>query len=272
MSGDLDTKARTITPELAQRWLTRHEALAKHDPTKKNRRLKKSLVLRYGTDMAADRWHLNGETIKLGIDGRIVDGQHRLAACVKAAHSFRTLVVEGVDDESFKTIDVGKVRTAGDLLYIDGHQSSVVLAAALVNLWRWERGGGRVFDGWEQVPTKPELFEILERHPKLEEYVNQYHGLQNLMSPGLALTFVYLLTEKDATLAALFFDALKTGLNLKADDPAYALRERLIRDRQLVPRPPASHTAEMVLRAWHATRKGEKLTKMQRPRKDKVKA
>jgi hypothetical protein len=132
----LDTKAVTITPERAAAWLKRHELLVKTDPTKKNRRLKKSLVDRYGQDMADDRWQFNGETIKLGSDGRIIDGQHRLAACVKAKAQFRTLVVDNVTDDSFKTIDVGKVRTGGDLLYIDGHENAVILAAGLINVWR----------------------------------------------------------------------------------------------------------------------------------------
>ena len=269
--SDLDTKVRTITPEQAQRWITRHETLAKRDPAKRNRRLKKSLIYRYAADMAADRWHLNGETLKIGSDGRIIDGQHRLAACVKSDHSFRTLVVENVDDESFKTIDVGKVRTAGDLLYIDGHHSGALLGAALVNMWRWDLGEGRSFQGWEKSPTKPEIFEVLEKYPKLEEGINRYHALRAFMSPGLGAALVYILTERDHTMAELFFESLVTGLNLKATDPVYALRERLIKDRQQNPRPPASLTAEMVLRAWHATKKGEQLTRMQRPRKDKAK-
>lgn len=268
MSHTTDVKEMTVTPAKAANYIKRHEAVLKADPTKHNRKLKKRAIERYADDMKEGRWLFNGETIKIGGDGRIVDGQHRLYACIKADTGFRTLVVEGVQDESFKTIDTGVPRTGGDLLGIEGHKNTRVLASALSNLWRWERGNDREFVDWSLSPSKSVLFEVLERHPDIEPFCGKAHVVAKLMSVGLAAACWYLFSKKDPVLADLFFSSLATGLSLNQDDPVYTLREKLIRDRGQLTHMLAAQQADFVIRAWKATRSGQKLTKLQAPRID----
>ena len=73
----------TITPEYAKELL---------DYNKKNRSLSKATVDRYAEDMRKDNWQQNGEAIKIDWDGNLIDGQHRLAACVKSGVSFDKLL------------------------------------------------------------------------------------------------------------------------------------------------------------------------------------
>src|SRR5262245_36541087 len=116
----IDIKVMTVSPDLAERWLKRHKALVDLDPTKRDRLVRPSKVAEYARDMEAERWDVNGETLKMSSEGRILDGHHRLHACLKAKTAFRTGVVTNVPDEAFKSIDIGKVRSAGDLYQIAG--------------------------------------------------------------------------------------------------------------------------------------------------------
>jgi hypothetical protein len=107
-SASLTFEQLTVTPDLAQDWLTTHNT--------SNRPLNKLAVERYASDMAAGRWALNGTTIVFDVSGTLVDGQHRLAAVVSAQVTIDALVVRGVPQGSFATIDVGKLRTVSDSL------------------------------------------------------------------------------------------------------------------------------------------------------------
>lgn len=261
---------RTISTDQAKRWIDRHEQLVGKDPSKRNRTVKKSMVDRYARDMREDRWQLNGETIKLSSDGRIIDGQHRLLACIKSKTAFKTWVVQNVDDLAFHSIDVGKVRTGGDLLYIGGIHDGANTAHALGIVWRWEKGGHKTID-WSnsRLVTKPELFEVLERHPTVPDYVRRAGPIgAKVVSRGLAAALWYIFAKKEEELAAVFFDALAAGTNLTPHDPVFILRERLLKEKAQRPAPKQEYLAELIVRAWNATRRGQKLTKLQMKRND----
>lgn len=50
--------------------------------------------------MRNGNWKANGEAIKFSSTGRLLDGQHRLRACVKEQVPFTTLVIRGLEDEA----------------------------------------------------------------------------------------------------------------------------------------------------------------------------
>jgi hypothetical protein len=66
-----------ITPAMAQAYLSRNAA---------GRSLNQNDVSRYARDMAADRWRETHQGIALTDDGWlvVVDGQHRMAAIIRA--------------------------------------------------------------------------------------------------------------------------------------------------------------------------------------------
>lgn len=85
-----------VDPELAERWLARNP---------NNRNLRRAVVDSYARDMSTGNWVLNGETIKLDVAGRLVDGQHRLSAVVAAEVTVPMIVVRGVDPGVMDTVD-----------------------------------------------------------------------------------------------------------------------------------------------------------------------
>ena len=68
-------------------------------------------------------------TIKLDQFGQVMDGQHRLLACIMAAMPIRSLVARGVDRDVFPVLDTGKNRTPGDVIGIAGYQNRVAIAS-----------------------------------------------------------------------------------------------------------------------------------------------
>ena len=84
----IKVKTKTITPAVAEAMLKTSEALGAI-----NRKLNNRHVELYANEIRSNRWKLNGDAIRLDADGRILDGQHRLHACVLAGIPFQTIVI-----------------------------------------------------------------------------------------------------------------------------------------------------------------------------------
>lgn len=100
----------TITPEQAEDYLKyRNE---------KNRPIRKKAVGRFAADMRAGRWTITHQGIAFGADGSLMDGQHRLAACVASGVPFETSVVrycnEEIAERAKPAIDSGNSRNDAD--------------------------------------------------------------------------------------------------------------------------------------------------------------
>lgn len=255
----------TITPERALNLLSKAETYAaKHGF--KQRSLKKGHVKNLAKAMTGGHWQLNGEAIIVDKHGVPKDGQHRLHACVQAQKPFETMVVYGVEPEVFRTIDTGATRTMGDILTIVGEKDVNVFASALSVLYKVEANKGRI-TAWSKSsdrPTKAMLLDLAEKHPKLQEYVARTSKLRRLMSAGLAATLWYLMAKRDTTLADMFWGKIGTGDELRRGDILHTLRERMIKERNQRPSPTQDQTADIIVRAWNALRRGETTAKLQR--------
>lgn len=70
-------------------------------------------------------WSLNGASIVFSDDGVLLDGQHRLMACVKTGIAFDTIVVRGIGQRQQMTMDVGTKRKVADFLKLDGYRTRI---------------------------------------------------------------------------------------------------------------------------------------------------
>jgi hypothetical protein len=124
-------RRETITPEIATAWLERNLS---------NRNLVQSTVDRYARDMRAGRWHYTGDPIQFGISGRLLNGQHRLWACVEAEVAFECAIVRGIvnEEEVVDVLDTGVKRTLASALQIHGEKDTLVLASIINTCWRYD--------------------------------------------------------------------------------------------------------------------------------------
>jgi hypothetical protein len=98
----------------------------------RNRSVRRKNVEFFAKEILSGNWKLNAETIKVGRDGTLLDGQHRLYAVVETGMSIQCLLATDLDQDVFDTIDTGARRSAGDTLTVAGEVCGRNLAAALV--------------------------------------------------------------------------------------------------------------------------------------------
>ena len=73
------------------------------------------------------------DTIRRQFDenGGILDGQHRLQACVLSGVPFQTIVMSGVPRDTFDTLDCGRARTTSQVLQMEGVKYNAVIASII---------------------------------------------------------------------------------------------------------------------------------------------
>ncbi|WP_428391582.1 hypothetical protein [Lichenicoccus sp.] len=250
-NGAIDVDVVEITPERARELLGNNPG---------NRIVAPGVVAKYRRDMTARRWLLNGQTIKIGKSGRLLDGQHRLHACVQSEVSFPAIVVQNLDEGVFDTFDLGGRRAFAEILKQRGEKSTAALAAALRWLWMVEEK--KIFDR-VQAPTNSELDNILSRHNGIIESLKLSNRIRHVMAPAMGIALHYLFSRKNANAAEEFFERIVDGQNLTKDMPVWHIRERLLNDR-LSRKVKLAESERFVLtvKAWNAYRQDKKVAQL----------
>ncbi len=154
-----------VTPTLAQ------EILAAQGPDT-NRRLDSFQIGRLSELIRSGKWNEDVDSIKVSKTGRLIDGQHRLHAVIRAGvKSVTMLFATGVPEDTIKYIDTGKRRTTGQTLQILGQQVPAIRLAAANLLSHFERLGTPGVDPQSVTARFPALdpdsvLEVLDRYSK----------------------------------------------------------------------------------------------------------
>jgi hypothetical protein len=193
----------------------------------------------------------------------LLDGQHRLLAIVESGVTIESMVVMGIEESVFPTLDTGRTRSYSDVLSIYGEKNCKNLASTLRKLWYYRKQGGNPHPG-KLKPSVEQLTEFLNEEngvrDSLEIAQSWYSKMRpRLMSPAVIACYHHLFSEKDASLADSFFDRLTSGLNLDQTSPIYRLREKLLMNLTSLKKFPPLHLEAMLIKAWNAERKGRKI-------------
>lgn len=268
-----------ITPQAAQEMLA-HNTM--------NRPANKTQVEFYADTMKRGEWELNGETIKFAKDGTLLDGQHRLMAVVKANIPAPFVVVRGLDKEVFKTMDVGKKRTDGDILNVAGVRNGNLVAAIIRRVAVLRDTQRQVVGNTKFHGTGASTHFFLTGKRALEEYNKDKGGYEKARSVG-AKYGGKLRILPESEIGALFYHLSFTlahgelfvytfldtlfGVDC-ANKMVVTLREMLTQDA--ITR--AAHGAAMsgvqrsqaIVRVWNAYVQGKKRVNMKWQNGDKI--
>lgn len=176
---------------------------------KGNRPPKPNKVQQFAADMTKGAWGLTGDTLKFAPDGRLLDGQNRLAASVRANQRFKTHIVFGIDPSLFGRMDIGKPRNPADILHIAGYKYASTLASAL----RW----AYLLDTnpYNRETLRPEFVLELARdhYPDIEESIKYGRDINRQFAhpAGQAAALMYKFLKSDKAKALDFLQAWLKG-------------------------------------------------------------
>lgn len=256
--GKLVSEQVTITPTMAEKLLIQHDTIvAEKGLERLNRTVRDALVIKYAEDMKNGRWVVNGETIAVSKNGRVINGQHRLYAAWMHKVPFKTFMVSGFDDEheaeeAFDTTDSGSGRSSADHLNVAHIPYGAIVAPVAKLVMTYE----------DVEKTDKSVSNLAKMHMFTKIAVTQY-AKTNAERLAESATFIvknksgivsntvlgawhYIFSQKNKELADQFVIDLKDGIGLAKGDPVHTLRERLIQNS----RSKLSKTDSRVLFLW----------------------
>jgi hypothetical protein len=229
-----------------------------------NRPLRPGRVTQLASAIKRGEWKLNGETLKLAVDGTLIDGQHRLSAVLEAEAPIETLVMRDLPIEAQDTVDTGRKRRLADILKIEGYADSHALAAG-INMLHRLRSGLRIDYSQSGAPSAPQAIELIHREPEIVRSVTVARTVAKQV-PGpigvfIALHCVFFKVDPEPT--EEFYQRLKDGAELQRGDPLLHLRNQLMRPRKDRGYAQAPATVMgMTIKAFNLRRAGRQVEKL----------
>lgn len=247
----------TVTPAKAREYLGFND---------RNRSLNKTSVRVLAGAIMRGEWIMNGETIKFDQQGKLIDGQHRLAAVISAEMPVEILVVRNAGFEAQDTVDTGTRRNLGSQLKIRGEDKYLTLAASVSWLYKFQNYRSRFIDmvGGQTYPTVKQGLMILENNPGLRDclQIASKINYKHKAPAGVMTALSYKFASLDQQDADVFFEYLLSGAELEEDDPIFVLRETLSRYADQKPRPNQAMYAAIIVKAWNAYREGRRVQRL----------
>jgi hypothetical protein len=221
-----------------------------------NRAINKRILNMYAKEIMEGNWKLNGQPIIFGKSGRLLDGQHRLLAILDAGEDVLCLVVRGVDDDTFDTLDAGKKRNAADILSIEKVENSRNVASAARLLVKYDSNSSMTNN--DVVPNAEINRKYMSERERLDNAA-KIAGSIGYLCMNSSVGFCYVLFDRiDHTACEYFFEKLSSGEGMNATNPILRLRETLIRRKgQEKSTKRSDEFAALIIKAWNAWRKGK---------------
>lgn len=244
-----------------------------------NRRIKQPVVLKYANDIIANRWlEDTGESIKIAKSGRILDGQHRLHAIIKANKSIYFHVATNLDENVFKVIDTGSTRNATDVFKIEGIKNENKLPSIISFFNLLEAGKKHKSLHVHEKSTNAMLLEQYYEDENFWQSVarnsfNWYLGFAKILTPAFIGGFYAHFYKLNNDKAHSFMLQLTSGINVE-NETILLLRNKLMVDKMSIKKMPQTLKMALVIKTWNCfiTGKTTKFLKFDSTREEYPKA
>lgn len=224
----------------------------KHDNYEDNRPIAKAWVDYLARQIEGGLWKMNGEPLIFDGDGKLLDGQHRLAAIAKSGKTVPVMVVRGIDTDTFSTMDQGRNRSSGQVFRMREEKHSHLLSAICRKVYGWEvkgvpRAKGKV--------SPDELWLVLAVYgDELRSAAQRAIEMRRSVPiDGSTIGFCYFLFKQARPRKAeAFFETLSSGVPVSGKrDAACVLRDRLFREATKHRRWRPDELFALIVRAWN---------------------
>lgn len=243
----ITTEIVTITPKQAEEWLSHNTH---------NRPVRDRHVGALQGVIERGEWEFNGDAIRFASDGSLLDGQHRLLACVFAGKSIKSIVVRGLPKQTQLTMDTLAARRGlADHLRLDGHTNAIALAATINTVWRLREGLIRT----TLKPSVHQALNLLDSEKDIVDslFMSRRWAAKLYGSQAVVAALYHEMSNVDPDAAETFFDGVITGVNLDKTDPRYCLRRRVETGKHS-----AVMLAALIIKAWNAYVQGREIQEL----------
>lgn len=243
-----------VTPELAKDLLTLNTD---------NRPIKDTTVKRYTEDMKAGEWAFTGESIGISNEGKLLNGQHRLLAIINSGTTQVFHLQSGLEPKTFNKMDIGKLRSAGDTLAMQGFTNYGIVATIVRYVTMYNAGmladyitgnNKTKFSNQELADYATGLNRDLLQNSATA--ASKYYARMKFMDTTTFGPLMYIFHKINSEDMYNFFDMLASGDGIGVDNysPIYVLRNKLLNSTMSGSKITPRHKFAVIIKAWNAFR------------------
>lgn len=224
-----------------------------------NRRINRRKLDTLARQMRSGEFENTGEPIIVSAEGVLNNGQHRLWAVVEADAVVDMDVRFGIPRRVFSKTDTGTSRTGGDVLTIKGAAYGPQAASAVRLLILYRRG---LPEAIREFVSNDEIARAFDRWKDIGDAVATVQGFsfpKSVRSTPLYATAYLALRSPGRDRLQGWLYTLATGLDASRDNPAYQLRERLMRgvEAPIGTREGLLERFALMIKSWNLWQAGE---------------
>ena len=253
----MDISIETITPDVARQMIASNT---------QNRPLSKSVCQRYASEMKDGKWMNDGAPIRFSHSGRLLDGQHRLNAVINSGTTIEAIVVRGLNDDSFQTMDTGKGRGGGDVLAIRGAKNANNTSAICSAYYYYQKSGHPGNKGGAEKITNAKIIDIYEKNPEISAAAELLRSSKwitsHLSSMALGVLYVAACKRGQKDKVVQFFRELANPTQETIGTAIMPLREKLIENKASKEKLSREMIAAYVFKAYRDWRGGRMTRKL----------
>jgi hypothetical protein len=202
--------------------------------SKKNRSTQDNIVQKYVRMMQMGTWYLSPAAISFDVNGRLVDGHHRLQAVILSGCTVEFMRADNVPLNVVDKLDTGKTRLTSDLLY--AYCNHPVVKRLVQNSSNRARQVASITNSLypmfvgDKCPSVEEAVRILTFYEESISAVLDACGSDKLLRKASlfsAFVLAHASAESKSQEVLHFIKSVSKGEMLESSDPAYTLREYL---------------------------------------------
>ena len=225
---EITVAVEVITPSVAKQML---------EGNVDNRKLRKFRVNQYADAIKRGMWDIQNDAITISKTGRLLNGQHRLTAIVEADTPVQCLVLRGVDDSTYASIDAGLSRNVNDaLLQAVGGGVNVSHISPIAKMLIAFDCGINIFDtNAMSLVQRQDVVDYVQKNNEMLEWGKNIGAKADTAVGGVRTAwgvFAILAASKHGKdKVEEFINLVIDGVGLKPGDAPLALRNWLSRQR-----------------------------------------
>lgn len=233
-ANQIETHIVEITPKIAS-------GLLEITDLSVQRKLSKIHVDFLARELTKGDWAFNGDSIRQDCDGNVIDGQHRLNACIVSGVSFSAIFIKGLPTEYIHTIDVGgKPRSLANALEINHKQNykysnQIASAAKLIRFLESGSTGGTGCKKMNAHTTSSDLLLFIKENPDFIEFISETMRLRangdNFISGTVFCAIKWLTDKVNLSTSNKFWQGLSDGIGINQTSSIWYLRKRIMRGK-----------------------------------------
>ncbi|MGW5351845.1 hypothetical protein ACWERV_15220 [Streptomyces sp. NPDC004031] len=231
-----------------------------------NRRLDWGQVDFLADSIIRGEWQLTHQGIALDgpiETGRLLDGQHRLNAIIKAGVPVWIYVFEGLPESAFPVLDTGKRRSGVDTLSSTGEKYLPLLHSTIRHVLLFKNLPDSSWSGNSaRIANDRILAAYNDDSDMYREAVSTGRALSKHVfasQTGAAVAFFVTTEAAPAMEVVSWIDGLTSGANLEVGDPRLALTKVPHKRRGRRRRYTMREQVAIYIKAWNAWVQGEKI-------------